>query len=408
MSKAKDYLDGFGFEQVSYSENIEDILVRKLGKELGLRISREIDARAEGRSRLSHQEFYTLKNTTLDSSLAVTGIFEWEHLTDSLEWLEAQIDMFHGKVLDIGCDQGIAACFIAKIRPDLDVVGIDMCTESVRNAQELASRLNIKNVSFRSVALKDLDDRFDSVIAMRTLSENFNTRANYDVSQSLINRGRFYRDLMRDYASQIDNVLNPDGCFFSVDRDDWVGMSLGWMMALQERGLGIDAQTCTRYTQEEAAHTVSSISFMAQKGVERDENSLYVEFNRTFAKTIDPCAPYYQGEQAALVFQNSVRGTVFCFNVYAKDTGKCWAQFGAFTDDDPTSIMMYVSRYDETGAPYIELGNYDISRKDEILEELYETRSVYIRAGRFRAVEYRIPEKDMVMNRKLFRIKPSL
>lgn len=96
-----------------------------------------------------------------------------------------------------------------------------------------------------------------------------------------------------------------------------------------------------------------------------------------------------------------------CFNIYAKDTGKCWAQVGAFLDDDPTSVMMYMSRYDEFGQPYVVLGNYDVSRRDDIHEEIYNTRAVYLRSHRFRSVEYKVPEEDLVMNRHYFRIRPA-
>lgn len=407
MSRAKDYLNRFGFEKAGNGIDVADVLVKKLGNELGMRISKEIDARADGKSRISDREFYALKNTTLESSIAVTGLFEGEHLQDSLEYLEEHSNLLRGRVLDIGCDQGITACFIAMIHPDLNVLGIDLCPEAISAAQELAARLKLSNVSFRCVALKDMDERFDTVIAMRTLSENFNTKADYDVSQSLVKKGRLYRNLMREYAKQVAAVVNADGYFITIDRNDWPGMSLGWMMALQECGIGVQATTCSRLTQDEVGHEVHAIAFASQKGVERDEEALYGEYNRTFASSIDPFAPQYEGEEAALIFQNSIRGTILCFNIFAKATGKCWAQIGAFLDDDPTSIMMYMSRYDESGQPYIILGNYDISRRDEILEEIYNTRALYLRSHRFRSVEYKVPEEDWVVNRRYFRIKPS-
>ena len=407
MSKAHRYLEQFGFKRAGYGVDVSDVLVKKLGSDLGMRIAKEIDARAEGKPRLSHQEFYSLKNTTLESSLVVTGLFEEEHLQDSLEYLEEHQDLFRGRILDIGCDQGITACFIAMVHPDLEVLGIDLCPEAISAAQELAARLKLSNVSFRRVALKDMDEKFDTVIAMRTLSENFNTKADYDVSQSLVKKGRLYRDLMGEYAKQVAAVVNSDGYFITIDRNDWPGMSLGWMMALQECNIGVQAATCNRFTQDEVGHEVKAIAFAAQKGVARDEDALYGEYNKSFSSTIDPFAPQYEGEEAALIFQNSVRGTILCFNIYAKASGKCWAQVGAFLDDDPTSIMMYMSRYDEFGQPYIILGNYDISRREEILEEIYNTRAVYLRGHKFRSVENKIPEEDWVVNRRYFRIKPN-
>ena len=407
MSRAKDYLNRFGFKKAGNGIAVADVLVKKLGNELGMRISKVIDARADGKSRISDREFYALKNTTLESSLAVTGLFEGEHLQDSLEYLEEHPDLLRGRVLDIGCDQGITACFIATIRPDLEVLGIDLCPESISVAQELADKLNLSNVSFRCIALKDMDEKFDTVIAMRTLSENFNTKAECDISLTLVKKGRLYRDLMREYAKQVDAVVNTDGYFITIDRNDWPGMSLGWMMALQECGIGVQGTTCSRFTQDEVGHEVQAIAFASQKGVERDEDALYGEYNRTFAPTIDPFAAQYSDEEALLIFQNSIRGTILCFNIYSKANGKCMAQIGAFLDDDPTSIMVFMSRYNDSGLPTTILGNYDASARDQVLEQVYDARSAYLRTHRFRSVEYKVPEEDWVMNRRYFRIKPN-
>lgn len=52
------------------------------------------------------------------------------------------------RILDIGCDNGIATCFYASQFPDAEVVGIDRCAEGIACAQHLARILGLRNVTF--------------------------------------------------------------------------------------------------------------------------------------------------------------------------------------------------------------------------------------------------------------------
>ena len=52
------------------------------------------------------------------------------------------------RILDIGCDNGLATCFYASQRPDAEVLGIDRCAEGIACAEHLASMLGLKNVTF--------------------------------------------------------------------------------------------------------------------------------------------------------------------------------------------------------------------------------------------------------------------
>ena len=87
-----------------------------------------------------------------------------------LSWFATADLPRRGRILDVGCDIGIQTCFYAWFFPDSRVTGIDRCGKSVRCAERLAERLNLKNVQFTQADLHALPDellsqRFDMVVS---------------------------------------------------------------------------------------------------------------------------------------------------------------------------------------------------------------------------------------------------
>lgn len=52
------------------------------------------------------------------------------------------------RIIDVGCDNGIATCFYASQYPNAEVLGIDRCAEGIACAEHLARMLGLKNVRF--------------------------------------------------------------------------------------------------------------------------------------------------------------------------------------------------------------------------------------------------------------------
>src|SRR5207244_95479 len=61
-----------------------------------------------------------------------------------------------------GCENGFLTCLFALRWPSARVIGIDLSTHAVDRARELASRLNLKNVTFVVGAAEDIPKHFRS------------------------------------------------------------------------------------------------------------------------------------------------------------------------------------------------------------------------------------------------------
>ena len=68
-----------------------------------------------------------------------------------------------GRIADIGCGTGAAACHIAGAFPDAEVTGFDYHSPSVDAARERASSQGVGNVSFEAAGSKDFEGNFDVI-----------------------------------------------------------------------------------------------------------------------------------------------------------------------------------------------------------------------------------------------------
>lgn len=160
---------------------------------------------------------YDFKNYSYERSMAMTLGFDQGYLKGVGAWLEMHKDLFGESVLDVGCDNGVLTCFIAKLLPESHVLGVDRCTGSVKNAAELATKLNLSNVEFKHVCeLKE--EMFDTVVAARIFQEN-------DVSEisnfvvSCANAGGTIVTVLR-------HISNNDGYHSVIRQMDKIGAKI--------------------------------------------------------------------------------------------------------------------------------------------------------------------------------------
>lgn len=75
-------------------------------------------------------------------------------------------------VLDLGCHDGAAAMEIARMRPDVAVLGIDINASAIEAASRVAERERVRNVSFevRDVLRESPRQSFDAVLTIRVLT----------------------------------------------------------------------------------------------------------------------------------------------------------------------------------------------------------------------------------------------
>lgn len=181
--------------------------------------------------------FYSLKNRDLDTSLFINLLLGGEVIRQGCAYFEEAVrrllppEAQAGKrLLDIGCENGLLTCYLAKQFPELSVTGMDRNAAAVSCAKELASRLSLSNVDFVTGDITDAVDasestdpsapggisRFDLVCSFRTLHENCPVPE--DGSLSPAEYEAESRKVLLPFASAAYARLLPGGKYLCLER----------------------------------------------------------------------------------------------------------------------------------------------------------------------------------------------
>ena len=180
---------------------------------------------------------YPLKNVSIEFANAVASQFDRSKLQSVAQWLIQNIKGIDGcDILEIGCDNGILLCFLARSFPEANFVGIDSNEQAILLATQRAKFLNLNNVIFKKASIADrsfvdFDKKFDLVIAVALFHEIFDDGGIGSAEESVsIYRSQHSieeEDLSLDISNfditplaNIAKIINSEGIFISVDR--WV------------------------------------------------------------------------------------------------------------------------------------------------------------------------------------------
>lgn len=167
------YFQTLGLRPAKSIDNFWRDLKRKYPKSLIAELENIVESRAEGNQ---ETDLYEFKNQSLSLSLDFST-WSTDLYRRFLEWFTASNIDTPTKVLDIGCDNGIITCFLAKHYPDSEFLGIDISANSIKVARELATKLELKNVTFECINAFEVQNTygnyFDMVISVRSLHEMF-------------------------------------------------------------------------------------------------------------------------------------------------------------------------------------------------------------------------------------------
>lgn len=95
------------------------------------------------------ERLYRAKNANWELSRDVTSQYAGRQYANYLSlFVAVKEPPTATRILDIGCDNGVATCFYASQFPDAEVFGIDRCAEGIGCAEHLARILGLKNVKF--------------------------------------------------------------------------------------------------------------------------------------------------------------------------------------------------------------------------------------------------------------------
>jgi len=170
----EEYFNKLEIQDIDNPMDFWNNLEKKFGEDFCITLNDAMNERGNGS--ISNR-IYTVKNKILDKSL--------EFATYSKDlyrgYLKKIIDLNlkPKNILDIACDNGIVTCFYGILYPEAEVLGIDICGNSIKCAKELAEKLGLNNVKFEQVDIKKLnkvckDTSFDIISSVRSLKEIYN------------------------------------------------------------------------------------------------------------------------------------------------------------------------------------------------------------------------------------------
>jgi SAM-dependent methyltransferase len=152
------------------------------------------------------------------------------------------LELPRGPLLDLGSGSGLLACFAATLRPEAQVIGVDLHPGAVECGAALAKHLELDNVSFieADVLGLSLDQRFSVITSVASLTEMeaagpplrqpFSTIASARLAWEAADSA-----LARTAAQHVD----PDGVFVSFERLPGLVEFADWSGALERSGLHV-------------------------------------------------------------------------------------------------------------------------------------------------------------------------
>ena len=234
-----EYLKELDIKPARRASQLEDKLIIDLGKERASEIVSVINERGKMERRglkPDDEAFYRTKHQDMAVSLAVSGAFDGDIIRRILEWLDDSTIEFGEDVLDIGCENGLMTCYLAMNHPDSSFLGIDRSAEAVARAYELKDRLNIANICFEVKDAREIGETFDTVICSRNIHENLEYFTPDRMELFRVQAGA-YKVHLKEYAQNMDSLLNDGGEFVMIERSDIAAFIAGWLLALNDRGM---------------------------------------------------------------------------------------------------------------------------------------------------------------------------
>ncbi len=150
------------------------------------------------------------------------------------------------RVVDVGSGSGITTCFYARLYPGAEILGVDVCPEMVRCAQDLAAKLSVDNVSFEVTDALDLPEH----LARQKADIVTSTFVAHEVGEPHGKPARTIEEAwagpldrrLAGYAEALAGLLEPTGVLVTAERLGNVMAFARWARALQDAGIGVDCE----------------------------------------------------------------------------------------------------------------------------------------------------------------------
>jgi len=210
------YFKLLGVKKLNTFDEFIDYLEEKYDEELFQNVVNELINRIDEKKNY----FYSVKNSDFNLSIDFSS-WSYDMYKKLFEEFIMKSSYIKENILDIGCDNGFITCFMAMIYKDKYFYGVDTNKNGIAVARDLKKKLNLKNVEFDIVDIKDLDMKFkegffDNIISVRVIHE------------------------ANDIIKKLNYVLKKTGTILSFERLIDFNMLIKYVDNLYEYGLNVD------------------------------------------------------------------------------------------------------------------------------------------------------------------------
>ena len=231
------YVQELGFRTARNQRAAEANLQRRVG----MKKARECLDWLRARPVSSHNErmnemkaLYSKKNEALDLSLAISEMFDADYIRKMCNHIAEHIECFGKTILDVGCDNGIITCFIARLCPEARITGIDRCEESICSARQLAQKLGVSNVEFVRASIESYSGgQFDTVLESRVIQENISD-PEISVFDTFYNISLQYKNVVAPYMRSLLQHVKENGHIILGHLGDFIPSNMGDLLYLSE------------------------------------------------------------------------------------------------------------------------------------------------------------------------------
>lgn len=219
MFSIDSYFERLGTRSANDLEDLYHILLAKCDDKYARKIIDYIQNRGNKPNKDDNFNFYDFKNSSFEGSLALAVAFDCDYYQKSFKYILSNADKLGKRILIIGCDVGVDACFFAKSFEYKEFLAIDICESAINNAKQLSKVMKLNNIKFEAISFEDLNDTFDCIISLRTIHENFvfNEEENYS-RLPFTKRACYFSKGFDDYFKTVSRCLVNGGFFLGVER----------------------------------------------------------------------------------------------------------------------------------------------------------------------------------------------
>lgn len=366
--QVEEYMNKVGLKYIKNTQDfVSGLAYRTKDKQYTNDVVKHLNSRAEGRL-IDNDEFYKLKNYSLDASVYISAAFDGGVFRHIGNMIMDCSEMFSGKALDLGCDCGIVTCFVALCYPDVQFTGVDKNPDAIENAKRLAEKLGVNNAEFVCCDVYDFhgESPFDLVTSFRCLLDVAYDKAHYLPFIGLRSeRENNYKEAFSDYAGVIADNLKDGGNLISVERYTADYGWLGWLSALEEKG--IYASDGCELMKAQDISSVKEYSVTYAKKEKAQVSALDV-FNSVLSKDFKSGAGL-AGGMAEFALYYDADGEIEFTDVYKKD--RIIHQF-AFATSKSGKRMYY-----DAGADSKKLKYYNEKKEQSIRKDFDKKLSMF-------------------------------